>query len=193
MGCKCPHPALALVGIWARPPLSPLGLRCLLQEKLCPWGAQESRLRFVGRSFSFCLPTMPSAPEGGARSPRPPACPAELPRETLPSPPSGRACSPSPVRFHILSPSPRRRTSQGHLPVHLWGCSLPHAPLRAPPPSGCPKPVQEHPEAPGGQGGGGHSRAPLQSAPGQRPEDALRGGWCGNQPAGLWISCFLRR
>lgn len=74
-------------------------------------------------------PTVPSAPEGGARSPPPPARSTELLREIRPSPLSGCASSPSPVRFHISSPSPRSRTSQGHLPVHLWGCSLPRAPL----------------------------------------------------------------
>lgn len=53
--------------------------------------------------------------------------------------------------------------------------------------------MQKHPDAPGGRGGGERSRAPLQGAPGQCPEDALLGGWCEDQCAGFCVSCFPRR
>lgn len=136
--------------------------------------------------------------------PPPPLCPAlqrvaqEVPRR-LPAPQSspGRSDPPLPrtepaVPPQCASTSPAPHPGGGQVKaIYLSTCGTARYPLRVPPPSGCPK--QEHPKAPGGQGGGGQSRAPLQSAPGQRPEDALTGGWCEDQPARLRVSCFHRR
>lgn len=127
----------------------------------------------------------------------PPLCPGlqrvaqEVPRR-LPAPQSSSERSDPPlpraepaVPPQCASTSPAPHPGGGQVKaIYLSTCGVARYP-RPTPPSGCPKPVQEHLKAPGGQGGVEQRRAPLQSTPGQRPEDALIGGWCEDQPAWL--------
>lgn len=97
----------------------------------CPWGSQESRLRFVGRRFSFCRPHHHYCAQrsgGWRKKSPPPACPAELPRETRPSLPSGSACSPLPTPCAPTSRAPHPGDGQVKA-IYLSTCGAARCPV----------------------------------------------------------------